>query len=70
MLTARLLPALENSGNSGVIFYSGPDEWQVCVQHPALAELEDGSPAPDGTPEDEAYYPCVFWDASELRSLA
>ena len=45
----------------------GSDEWQIVVQSPELAELEDGTPAPEGTPEQEAYYPAVFRDASEIR---
>ena len=50
-----------------VVTQCGPDEWQVCVQDPRLAELEDGSPAPEGTPEDEALFPLCFRDASEIR---
>ena len=45
----------------------GPDEWQICVQVPELATLEDGSPAPDGTPEDEAFFPLCFRESSEIR---
>ena len=48
----------------------GPDEWLITVQVPGLAELEDGTPAPEGTPEEEAFYPGCFRDASPdaLRS--
>ena len=35
----------------------GPDEWQVCVEVPELAEAEGG----------ELWYPCCFRDAGELR---
>ena len=45
----------------------GPDEWQIVVQVPELAQLEDGTPAPEGTPEGDAFYPAVFRDASEIR---
>jgi hypothetical protein len=38
----------------------GPDEWLITVQVPELAVLEDGTPAPEGTPEDEAFYPGCF----------
>jgi hypothetical protein len=48
----------------------GPDEWQITVQTPELAQLEDGTPAPEGTPEEEAYYPAVFREASEIRPVA
>ena len=45
----------------------GPDEWLITVQVPELAVLEDGTPAPEGTPEDEAFYPGCFRDSSEIR---
>ena len=45
----------------------GPDEWEICVQAPEVARLEDGSPAPEGTPEDEAFFPTCFRDSSEIR---
>jgi hypothetical protein len=45
----------------------GPDEWQIVIQHPELAQLEDGSPAPAGTPADQAFYPVCFRDSSEIR---
>ena len=46
----------------------GPDEWDVMIGARELATLEDGSPAPDGTPKDELCYPCVFRDAGEIRA--
>jgi len=45
----------------------GPDEWQVCVEAREVAVLEDGSPAPDGTPDDDLYYPLCFRDSSEIK---
>jgi hypothetical protein len=45
----------------------GPDEWQVCVEVRELATLEDGSPAPEGTPDDAMWFPCCFRDASEIK---
>lgn len=45
----------------------GPDEWLVTVYAREVASLEDGSPAPDGTPEDDMYHPGCFRDSSELR---
>jgi len=45
----------------------GPDEWAIVLQAPELAQLEDGTPAPEGTPEEEAFYPGCFRDASEIR---
>jgi hypothetical protein len=47
----------------------GRDEWQITVQAPELARLADGTPAPEGTPEEEAYYPAVYRDASEIRPV-
>jgi hypothetical protein len=35
----------------------GLDEWQVCVEVRELVTLEDGSPAPDGTADDDLFYP-------------
>ena len=35
----------------------GPDEWQVLVEDPGLAEARDG----------DLWYPCVYRDGSELR---
>ncbi len=46
----------------------GPDEWQVCVQDPTLAVMEDGQVPPTGTPEQELLFPCCYRDASEIRS--
>lgn len=48
----------------------GPDEWQLMVWGRELAELEDGSPAPEGTPEDELLYPLCFRDQEEIRLIA
>jgi hypothetical protein len=45
----------------------GPDEWLITVQVPELAQLEDGTPAPEGTPEEEAFYPGCFRESSEIR---
>ena len=39
----------------------------ITVQVPELAELEDGTPAPEGTPEEEAFYPGCFRESSEIR---
>ena len=45
----------------------GPDEWQVTVYAREVAELEGGSPAPDGTPEEDMFHPGCFRSAEELR---
>lgn len=45
----------------------GPDEWLVTVYDRALAMLEDGSPAPEGTPGEDMYFPQCFRDSSELK---
>ena len=45
----------------------GPDEWRVCVEARELAMLDDGSPAPTGTADEDLFYPCCFRDASEIR---
>jgi hypothetical protein len=45
----------------------GPDEWLVTIEDRRLAELDDGSPAPEGTPDEDLLFPQCFRDASELR---
>ena len=45
----------------------GPDEWLVTIEDRRAAELEDGTPAPAGTPDDQLLFPMCFRDASELR---
>ena len=47
----------------------GPDEWLVTVYDRDLAELEDGSPAPDGTPGEDLFFPQCFRDSSELKRV-
>jgi hypothetical protein len=47
----------------------GPDEWQVTVIAREVAELEDGSLAPEGTPDGALFHPGCFRDASELRPV-
>jgi hypothetical protein len=53
-----------------IVSQSAPDEWYVCVEVRALATVEDGQPAPDGTAEADLYYPCCFRDATEIRPCA
>ncbi len=45
----------------------GPDEWQVCVEVRELATTEEGRPAPDGTADEDLFYPLVYRDGSEIR---
>lgn len=45
----------------------GPDEWLVTVEDRRLTELDDGSPAPDGTPDEDLLFHRCFRDASEIR---
>ncbi|MGA2827671.1 MAG: hypothetical protein ABSF03_16350 [Streptosporangiaceae bacterium] len=52
-----------------ILCQCGPDEWHVCVEDRALAVLDDGRPAPDGTADPDLYYPCCFRDASEIRRV-
>jgi hypothetical protein len=40
----------------------------VSVEARELAMLDDGSPAPDGTADEDLFYPCCR-DASEIRRL-
>ena len=48
----------------------GHDEWQLLIWGRELATLEDGSPAPEGTDEDDLLYPLAFRDYSEIRLIA
>ena len=50
-----------------VLEQCGPDEWHVCVEAREVATLDDGSPAPDGIPDVDVFFPCCFRDSSELR---
>ena len=50
-----------------IVEQCGPDEWYVAVSERSLAVLEDGSPAPDGTAEDDLFYPCCWRDSTEIR---
>jgi hypothetical protein len=49
---------------------SGPDEWLILVEAREVATLEDGSPAPDDTADDDVWFPMAFRDSSELRAVA
>jgi hypothetical protein len=51
-----------------VLSQCGPDEWDVMVEARELATLDDGTPAPPGTPGDEMLCPLAFWDAGEIRA--
>jgi hypothetical protein len=42
------------------------DTWHVVINVRELAALEDGSPAPEDTPEDRLRYPDVYCDSSEM----
>ena len=46
----------------------GPDEWLITIEDRRLAELDDGSPAPEGTPDDDLLFPQCFRDASEIQA--
>jgi hypothetical protein len=47
----------------------GPDEWLVTIEDPRVAQLDDGSPASEGTPDEDLLFPQCFRDASELRAV-
>jgi hypothetical protein len=48
----------------------GPDEWLVTIEDRRLAELEDGSLAPEGAPDEDLLFPQCFRDGSEIRTAA
>jgi hypothetical protein len=45
----------------------GPDEWLVTIEDRRLAELDDGSPAPGGTPDEDLLFPQCYRESSEIR---
>jgi hypothetical protein len=47
----------------------GPDEWLITIEDQRLAVLEDGTPAPEGTPDDDLLFPQCYRDSSEIRGL-
>jgi hypothetical protein len=53
--------------NATVEQQCGPDEWLVTIEDRRVAELEDGTPAPASTPDDQLLFPMCFRDARELR---
>ena len=50
-----------------IVSQCGPDEWYVCVEARDLATLDDGSPAPDGTADEDLFYPYCFREGNEIR---
>jgi hypothetical protein len=46
------------------------DEWNVVIEIPELAPLEDGTPALPGTNWADLCFPAVFRDSSEIRGGA
>jgi len=52
-----------------ILSQCGPDEWHICVEARELATLDDGSPAPTGTADEDLFFPCCFRDASEIRRV-
>ena len=43
-----------------IVSQCGPDEWEICVQEPALARLDDGAVPPPGTPGEGVQLPGVL----------
>jgi hypothetical protein len=48
----------------------GPDEWLVTMEDRRVARLEDRSPAPAGTPDDDLLFLQCYRRSSELRPAA
>ena len=49
-----------------ILSQCGPDEWHVCVEDRALATLDDGSPAPACTADEELSFSCGEHDPSSV----
>ena len=45
----------------------GHDEWQVALTDRRAAVLDDGTAAPEGTPDEDLCFPTCFRDRSEIR---
>jgi hypothetical protein len=45
----------------------GPDEWEVVIEDRRVAQLDDGTLAPEGTPDDDLLFPVAWRDSSEIR---
>jgi hypothetical protein len=45
----------------------GPDEWLVTIEDRRAAELADGAPAPEGTPDEDLLFPQCYRESSEIR---
>lgn len=46
----------------------GPDEWLITIEDRRLAVLDDGSPAPEGTADEDLLFPQCYRDSSELQA--
>jgi hypothetical protein len=46
----------------------GPDQW-LTIEDWSVAELEDDSRAPAGTPDDDLLFPQCLRNSSELRPV-
>lgn len=45
-------------------------EWVLTIEAPDVAELEDGTPAPEGTPAGDLWHPQAFRTADEIQPRA
>ena len=45
----------------------GPDEWLITIEDRSVAVQADGSPAQEGTPDEDLWFPQCFRDSSEIR---
>ena len=45
----------------------GPNEWLITVESRSVAVQKDGSPAREGTPDEDLWFPQCFRDSSEIR---
>lgn len=78
VLTRFPLTPEQAAGNRGewpwvpatVLSRCGPDEWDLVIEVPELATLEDGTPAPPGTDWADLCFPACFRDSSEIRGGA
>ncbi len=44
-----------------------PDEWLITIEDRSVATQQGGSPARDGTPDEDLWFPGCYRDSSEIR---
>lgn len=67
-------PVRQRSRDRAVAAWHGgaavrPNEWLVTFEDRRLTELEDGTLAPESTPDEDLLFPRCYRDSSELQPM-